>query len=70
MKKPARLFPCAALLEGEYGINGYFLGVPVVIGQKGMEKVLETKLNDEEKAMLDNSFNAVKGAVEEVDKRI
>jgi malate dehydrogenase len=70
LKDKKRVLPCAALLEGEYGINGYFLGVPIVIGKGGMEKVLEVKLNAEEKAMLDNSFNAVKGAVEEVDTRI
>ncbi len=70
LKDKKRVLPCAALLEGEYGIKGYFLGVPVVIGAGGIEKVLEIKLNDEEKAMLDNSFNAVKKAVEEVDKRV
>lgn len=70
LKDKKRVLPCAALLEGEYGIKGYFLGVPVVIGAGGIEKVLEIKLTDEEKAMLENSFKAVKGAAEEVDKRI
>jgi malate dehydrogenase len=69
LKDKKRVLPCAALLEGEYGIKGFFLGVPVVIGAGGIEKVLEIKLTPEEKAMLDNSFKAVKGAAEEVDKR-
>ena len=64
-----RVLPCAAYLEGEYGIDGYYLGVPVVIGAGGVEKVLEVELTDDEKALLDNSLNAVKGALEEVDKR-
>lgn len=65
-----RVLPCAALLEGEYGIKGFFLGVPVVIGGGGVEKVIEVKLTDDEKALLDNSLEAVKKAVVEVDSRI
>lgn len=65
-----RVLACAAYLEGEYGINGYYLGVPVVIGAGGVEKVIEVKLTEQERALLENSLNAVKGAVEEVDKRI
>ena len=64
-----RVLTAAAYLEGEYGINGYYLGVPVVIGAGGVEKVLEVELNDEEKAKLSNSLEAVKSAVVEVDKR-
>ncbi len=60
-----RVLPCAAYLEGEYGINGYYIGVPVIIGSNGVEKVLEIKLTDEEKAMLNNSLEAVKKAVAE-----
>ena len=63
LKDKKRVFPCAALCEGEYGINGYFIGVPVIIGAGGVEKVLEVKLTDEEKAMLNNSLEAVKKAV-------
>ena len=70
LKDKKRVLPCAALLEGEYGYKGYFLGVPVVIGAGGIEKILEVKLTDEEKAMLDNSFKAVQGSAEDVDKRI
>lgn len=65
-----RVLPAAVYLEGEYGIDGYYLGVPVVIGAGGVEKVVEVKLNDAERADLMNSLNAVKSAVEEVDKRI
>ncbi len=63
LKDKKRIFPCAALCEGEYGINGYFIGVPVIIGAGGVEKVLELQLTDEEKAMLNNSLEAVKKAV-------
>ncbi len=65
-----RVLPAAAYLEGEYGIDGYYLGVPVVIGAGGVEKIVEVKLTDDERALLDNSLNAVKGAVVEVDKRL
>ncbi len=65
LKDKKRVLPCAAYLEGEYGIKGYYLGVPVIIGAGGVEEVLEIKLTDEEKDMLENSLNAVKKAVEE-----
>jgi malate dehydrogenase len=51
--------PCAAFLEGEFGINGYFLGVPVVLGDRGVERILEFELTAEEKAALDDSVAAV-----------
>lgn len=63
LKDKKRVLPCAAYLEGEYGINGYYIGVPVIIGAGGVEKVLEIKLTEEEKAMLMNSLEAVKKAV-------
>lgn len=65
IKDKKRVLACAALCEGEYGINGYFIGVPVIIGAGGVEKILEIKLTDEEKAMLYNSLEAVKKAVQE-----
>jgi len=65
LKDKKRILACAAYLEGEYGIKGYYIGVPVIIGAGGVEKVLELKLNDEEKAMLASSLDAVKKAVEE-----
>jgi len=65
LKDKKRILACAAYLEGEYGIKGYYIGVPVIIGAGGVEKVLELKLTDEEKTMLANSLDAVKKAVEE-----
>ncbi len=65
LKDKKRILPCAALLEGEYGINGYYIGVPVIIGSGGVEKVLELKLTSDEKASLMNSLEAVKKAVAE-----
>ena len=52
LKDKRRVLPCAALCEGEYGIDGLFIGVPCLIGAKGMEKILEIDLTEEEKAML------------------
>lgn len=65
LKDKKRILACAAYLEGEYGIKGYYIGVPVIIGAGGVEKVLELKLTEEEKVMLANSLDAVKKAVEE-----
>jgi len=65
-----RVLPVAALLNGEYGIKGYYIGVPAVIGAKGVEKVLKLRLSNAEKAALMKSLDAVKGAVADVDKRI
>jgi len=55
-----RVLPCAAYLEGEYGISGIFLGVPCVLGAKGVERVLEIDLSDEEKAAVNKSADAVR----------
>lgn len=63
-----RVLPCAALLKGEYGIDGLFLGVPVVLGTGGIEKVLEIELNKDEKAAMDHSAEAVKNLVEALKK--
>lgn len=65
LKDKKRVLPCAAYLEGEYGINGYYLGVPVIIGAGGVEKVLEIKLTDDEKQALMSSLEKVKAAVAE-----
>lgn len=61
-----RLLPTCAFLQGEFGVNGYYVGVPAVLGHGGVEKIIEFSLNDEEKAQLDNSINAVKGLVEDM----
>ena len=60
LKDKKKILPCAALLQGEYGINGLFIGVPVKLGSKGIEQIIEIKLTPEEKAGLDKSANAVK----------
>lgn len=58
-----RVIPSAVLLNGEYGYNGLYVGVPAVLGAAGVEKVIEMQLNDEEKAMLDISAKAVQSVV-------
>lgn len=63
LKDQKRVIPSAVLLNGEYGYNGLYIGVPAVLGAAGIEKVIEMELNDEEKAMLDISANAVKSVV-------
>jgi malate dehydrogenase len=54
-----KILPCAALLEGEYGINGLFVGVPVVLGKDGVEKIIELKLTPDEAAALRKSADSV-----------
>jgi malate dehydrogenase len=66
LKDKKRVLAAAAHLVGEYGIKGYYMGVPVVIGSDGAEKVLEIQLDASEKEALDTSLNAVKKAVDEV----
>ena len=66
LKDKKRVLPCAALLEGEYGVNGYYMGVPVTIGGKGVEKVHVIELTGEERAMFDKSFQSVKKTVDEI----
>lgn len=65
LKDKRQVLPCAAMLDGEYGVKGFYIGVPVIIGKNGVEKIVEVKLNNEEKAMFDNSVLAVKKLVEE-----
>ena len=63
LKDKKRVLPCAAYCEGEFGINGYFIGVPTVIGSKGIEKILEFELLDNEKEELQNTLKAVQKTV-------
>ncbi|MBI5239393.1 MAG: malate dehydrogenase [Elusimicrobia bacterium] len=65
LKDQRRVLPCAALCEGEYGVKGLFIGVPCLIGAKGVEKIYEIKLTDEEKALLAKTAASVKKTVEE-----
>jgi malate dehydrogenase len=59
-----RVLPCAAWLNGEYGIKDLYVGVPVVIGAKGVERIVEIELNGSERAMFEKSAAAVQGLVE------
>ena len=59
LKDKKKVLPCAAYLEGEYGADGLFVGVPVKLGSKGIEKVYELPLEDDEKAAFQNSVDAV-----------
>ena len=65
LRDQKRVLPCAAYVDGPYGINGYFFGVPVVIGADGVERILEVALSDDEKALLDESLAAVERSVAE-----
>lgn len=64
VKDENRIFPCCALLEGEYGLNDIFLGVPVKLGKNGINQLIELKLNDDEKELLNNSANHVSSVIE------
>ena len=59
-----RLLPCAALLEGEYGIDGIYMGVPVILGADGVERVVELDLTEDEKALLEKSADGVRELVD------
>jgi malate dehydrogenase len=60
LKDKKKILPCAAYLEGEYGIDGYYIGVPCKLGAAGLEKIIEIKLTPEEDAALKKSAAAVK----------
>jgi len=62
-----RIFPCCVKLEGEYGLNDMFVGVPVKLGKNGVEEVIEVKLNDDEMKLLSDSAKAVKGVMDVLD---
>jgi len=63
LKDKKKILPCAAYLEGEYGIKGLYVGVPVKLGAKGIEQIIEIKLTSQEKAELERSASAVKELV-------
>ena len=65
LKDKRRILPGAALCEGEYGVHGLFIGVPLMIGAKGIEKIFEIKLTDEENAMLQKTVGVVTNTVAE-----
>lgn len=70
LKDKKKVLPCAALLEGEYGISGLFVGVPVKLGARGIEKIYELKLTADEKAMLDKSAAAVQELVDVIKQKM
>ncbi len=63
IKDKRRLIPCAAYCEKEYGVGGYYVGVPVILGDGGVRKIVELDLSDDEKAMFSKSVDAVKNLV-------
>jgi len=63
-----RLLPVCAYLKGEFNVDGYYVGVPAVLGENGVERIVELSLNEEEQAALDKSVNAVKGLVEDMSR--
>ena len=62
-----RLLPCAAYVDGAYGLDGLYVGVPVVLGANGVERIVEIQLNSQEQAMFENSIAAVKSLNEAVE---
>lgn len=63
LKDKKRVLPCAVQLHGEYGVSGLYIGVPIVIGAGGVEKIIEIELNKEEQAMFEKSVTAVENLV-------
>jgi len=57
-------YPVAAYLEGEYGLNDIYLGVPIILGRNGIENIIEIDLNKEEREMLDKSAESVKATLD------
>jgi malate dehydrogenase len=67
LRDKKKILPCAAYLEGEYGINGLFMGVPVKLGKNGIEEIVQIKLMPDEEAALQKSARAVKELVDVID---
>jgi len=70
LKNKHLIVPCAAYMDGEYGLNDLFFGVPVMLGRTGMERIIEYKLDDDEKIMFDKSAAAVKETHEALKKLV
>lgn len=64
LRDQKRVIPSAVYTQGEYGYSDLFLGLPVVLGRGGVERIIEMELNEKEKGMLDHSANAVKTVVD------
>jgi len=69
LKDKKKVLPCAAYLEGEYGINGLFVGVPVKLGSRGIEQIYQVKLTPEEQALLKKSADSVQELVDVMKKK-
>ncbi len=68
LKDKKKILPCAVYLEGEYGINDLFIGVPVKLGGTGLEEIIQVELTDEEKKGLQNSAASVKTLVDDTER--
>ena len=68
LRDEKRVLPACAFLNGEFGVKGYYVGVPAVLGSNGVEKVIDFDLNEEEKTAFDKSVNAVKNLIESMEK--
>jgi malate dehydrogenase len=68
LRDKKRVLPCAAFLTGQYGLDGLYIGVPVVIGASGVERIVEVKLNDAEQAAFDKSSDAVRKLIDDFKK--
>lgn len=66
LKDKKRVLPCAAHLKGEFGVDGFYVGVPCVIGAEGVEKIIEFKLTEEEQKLFNESVDHVKSLVEKI----
>jgi malate dehydrogenase len=66
LKDKKKILPCAAYLDGQYGVKGLYVGVPVKLGRSGVEQVIEIKLTPEEQAGFDKSAAAVRELVEKL----
>ncbi len=67
VKDQKRVLPVCAWLDGEYGMEGIYLGVPVILGKNGIEKIIELDLNDDERALLEDSVEAVRSVMAVLD---
>jgi malate dehydrogenase len=70
LKDKKKVLPCSAYLEGEYGIEGLFVGVPVKLGARGIEKIYQIRLQDDEKAALDKSAGSVKELIDVIKQKM
>ena len=68
LKDEKRVLPVCAYLDGEFGVKGYYVGVPAVLGAKGVEKIIEFSLDAGEQRLLDNSVSAVKTLVADMER--